>query len=276
MQRADVADDQGAEGTLTRLYLPGGVERLHRVVGGEEEETVAGGDVEARGVLVEVIDGVVGATAGAGKGILAEQDERVALQLAADDAHVARAHPEGRAVVGLGGGVGRLVAQDLVDAVEGGEPAARRPLVGIVGIDYAVLRADIEKVGQRRVGGDGGQRLVEEQLVGVEGRRILAVAGHDRDQGGGGRHRARSRARRWMLLLIGVVVKIKSMVVVATSSSLGRWLLLAVGLQEALDVLLLAYDPQHVAQGEAVVGRDDGEVFLALVESHHHAVVPVP
>ena len=66
------------------------------------------------------------------------------------------------------------------------------------------------------------------------------------------------------------------MVVVATSSSLGRWLLLAVGLQEALDVLLLAYDPQHVAQGEAVVGRDDGEVFLAFVESHHHAVVPVP
>lgn len=62
----------------------------------------------------------------------------------------------------------------------------------------------------------------------------------------------------------------------ATSSSRGRWLLLAVGLQEALDVLLLAHDPQHVAQGEAVVGRDDGEVFLALVESHHHAVVPVP
>ena len=84
--------------------------------------------------------------------------------------------------MGLGGGVGRLVAQDLVDAVEGGEPAARCPLVGIVGIDHAVLRADIEKVGQRRVGGDGGQRLVEEQLVGVEGRRILAVAGHDRDQ----------------------------------------------------------------------------------------------
>ena len=131
---------------------------------------------------MEVIDGVVGATAGPGKGILAAHDERVALQLAADDAHVARAHPEGRAVVGLGGGVGRLVAQDLVDAVEGGEPAARRPLVGIVGIDHAVLRADIEKVGQRRVGGDGGQRLVEEQLVGVEGRRILAVAGHDRDQ----------------------------------------------------------------------------------------------
>ena len=182
VQRADVADDQGAEGALARLYLPGGVERLHRVVGGEEEETVAGGDVEARGGLVEVIDGVVGATAGPGKGILAEQDERVALQLAADDAHVARAHPEGRAVVGLGGGVGRLVAQDLVDAVEGGEPAARRPLIGIVGIDHAVLRADIEKVGQRRVGGDGGQRLVEEQLVGVEGRRILAVAGHDRDQ----------------------------------------------------------------------------------------------
>ena len=78
--------------------------------------------------------------------------------------------------------VGGAVAQDLVDAVEGGEPAARRPLVGIVGIDHAVLRADIEKVGQRRVGGDGGQRLVEEQLVGVEGRRILAVAGHDRDQ----------------------------------------------------------------------------------------------
>ena len=182
VQRADVADDQGAEGALARLYLPGGVERLHRVVGGEEEETVAGGDVEARGVLVEVIDGVVGATAGPGKGILAAHDERVALQLAADDAHVARAHPEGRAVLGLDGGVGRLVAQDLVDAVEGGEPAARRPLVGIVGIDHAVLRADIEKVGQRRVGGDGGQRLVEEQLVGVEGRRILAVAGHDRDQ----------------------------------------------------------------------------------------------
>ena len=182
VQRADVADDQGAEGALARLYLPGGVERLHRVVGGEEEEAVAGGDVETRGVLVEVIDGVVGATAGLGKGILAAQDERVALQLAADDAHVARAHPEGRTVVGLDGGVGRLVAQDLVDAVEGGEPAARRPLVGIVGVDHAVLRADIEKVRQRRVGGDGGQRLVEEQLVGVEGRRILAVAGHDRDQ----------------------------------------------------------------------------------------------
>ena len=193
VQRADVADDQGAEGTLTRLYLPGrrGAPASCRWGRGGRDRCwwrrrgprgLGGGHRRSSGCH-----------GGAGKGILAEQDERVALQLAADDAHVARAHPEGRAVVGLGGGVGRLVAQDLVDAVEGGEPAARRPLVGIVGIDYAVLRADIEKVGQRRVGGDGGQRLVEEQLVGVEGRRIqrwqATIVTRRR-----GRHRARSRA----------------------------------------------------------------------------------